>query len=185
VSRLLSLLFGHMEVISMYMRLFAVNLVLSYTLAATGHAFAGDPPKPDLKPLLAEVKKLVAKYYPKAKVSLKDQTIHFEFNTREFQIHDPGLIGEWQDAHEEIGPQKGGIYGIIAIHPARYMEMAAMPRLIDKRYYISWETAPYSKKIDHHLRIWVNYPRNVPKGFLKEFEGLVDGFGKHVPVEGK
>jgi len=168
----------------MYMRLLAVNLALSCTLAATGHAFAGDPPKPDLKPLLAEVKKLVAKYYPKAKVTLKDQTIRFEFNTRKFQIHSPGLIGEWQDAHEEIGPQKGGIYGVIEIRPGRYMEMAIMPQLIDKRYFISWSMAPYSKKLDHHLLIWVNYPRNVPKEFLKEFEGLVDEFGKHVVVGG-
>jgi hypothetical protein len=86
----------------------------------SGRAPADDTPKPDLKPLLAEVRKLVEQHYPKGKVTLKDQTIHFEFNVRQFMIHEPLLTGEWQDAHEETGPQKGGIHGDIELRAGKY-----------------------------------------------------------------
>jgi hypothetical protein len=98
----------------MQMRLPFVALALGCLLAVAGST-AADEPKPDLKPLVEDVRKLVEKYYPKVKVTLKDQTIHFEFNTRKFMIHEPLLTGEWQDAHEEAGPQKSGIYGDIEL----------------------------------------------------------------------
>ena len=143
-------------------------LALGCCLFASGRAAADDAPKPDLKPLLKEVRKLVEKHYPKGKVSLKDQTIHFEFNTRKFMIHEPLLTGEWQDAHEEVGPQKGGIYGDIELRGGRYGGMAAAPQSFDKHYFTLLLLAPYSKKLDHHLYVRLKYPRDVPKEFLKE-----------------
>jgi hypothetical protein len=167
------------------MRLPFVVLALGCLLAGAGRTAADDAPKPDLKPLLEEVRKLVEKHYPKATVTLKDQTIHFEFNTRKFMIHEQLLTGEWQDAHEEPGPQKGGIYGDIELRVGEYGGMAAVPQSFDKRYFTLLLTAPHSKKLDHHLYIHLKYPRDVPKDFLKEFERLVDGFEKHVPATGK
>lgn len=169
----------------MRIRLPIVILLLACVLEATGRAVADDPPKPDLKALHQEVQKLVEKHYPKAKVSLKDQAIHFEFNTRKFQIHNQLPTGEWQDAHEEDGPQKGGIHGVIEVCAGKYMGMAATPQTFDRRYFTLLLTAAYSKRLDHHLYVHVKYPRHVPKEFLKEFEGLVDGFEKHVPVVDK
>jgi hypothetical protein len=166
-------------------RLPFVVLVLGCLLAVAGRTAADDAPKPDLKPLLKEVRKVVEKHYPKATVTLKDHTIHFEFNTRKFMIHEPTLTGEWQDAREEVGPQKGGIYGDIALRPGEYQGMAAVPQSVDKRYFTLWVTAPHSRKLDHHLYIHLKYPRDVPKDFLKEFERLVDGFEKHVPATNK
>jgi hypothetical protein len=122
------------------------------------------------------------KYYPKAKVNLKDQTIHFEFNTRRFMIHEPLLTGEWQDAHEVTGPQKGGIHGEIELRAGEYGGMAVVPQSFDKRYFTVLLMAPYSKKLDHHLYIHLKYPGDVHKEFLKEFERLVEGFEKHVPA---
>lgn len=175
----------YIEDTAMPMRLTSVVLTLGCLLGAAGPSAADEASKPDLKPLLEEVRKLVEKHYPKAKVTRKGQTIHFEFNTRKFMIHEPLLTGEWQDAHEEPGPQKGGIYGDIELRAGEYGGMAKIPQSFDKRYFTLLLMAPYSKKLDHHLYVHLKYPRDVPKEFLKEFERLVDGFEKHVPARGK
>lgn len=154
-------------------------------LTLAGEAAAQEPRKPDLKPLLEPVRKVVQKYYPKAQVTLKDDTIHFEFNTRKFMIHNPTLTGEWQDAYEEPGPQKGGIHGEIEIRPGEYGGMAALPQTFNKHYFSLLMTAPHSKKLDCHLMVYLKYPRDVPKAFLEEFQTLVNGFEKHVGVRGK
>jgi hypothetical protein len=169
----------------MEMRLTSVGLGLGCLLALAGRTAAGDAPKPDLKPLFEEVRKLVEKHYPNGKVTLKDQTIHFEFNTRKFMVHEPLLTGEWQDAHEEPGPQKGGIYGDIELRAGQYGGMAVAPQTFDKRYFTDLLLAPYAKKLDYHLYVHLKYPRDVPKELLEEFGGLMDGFQKHVPARGK
>ena len=169
----------------MEMRFPLVGLALGCLFAASGRAAADDAPRPDLKPLLEEVRKVVQKHYPKAEVTLKDETIHFEFNTRKFTIHEALLTGEWQDAHEEVGPQKGGIHGDLELRAGPYGGMAVVPQSFDKRYFTVLLLAPYSRAIDHHLYIHLKYPRDVPKGFVKDFEGLAEGFDKHVRAPGK
>src|SRR5262249_2057540 len=119
-------------------------------LAAAASVSADDAPQPDLKPLLAEVRKLVEKHYPKAEVTLKGQAIHLESDTGKYMIHEPLLTGEWQDAHEEVGPQKGGVHGDLELVPGQYGGMAAVPQSVDKRYFVLFVTAAYSKKLDGH-----------------------------------
>jgi hypothetical protein len=162
-----------------------VCAVLGLAVAVAGRISADDTPKPDLKPLVGEVRKVVGKQYPKAKVTLNDQIIHFEFNTRKFMIHEALLTGEWQDAHEEPGPQKGGIFGDLELRAGEYGGMAVVPQSFDKRYFTVLLLAPYSKKLDHHLYVHLKYPRDAPKDFLKEFEVLVGGFEKQVPARGQ
>ena len=169
----------------MGMRLSLAGMTLGCLFAAAGRSPAADPPGPDLKPLLEEVRKVVQKHYPKARVTLKDETIHFEFNTRKFMIHAPLLTGEWQDAHEEVGPQKGGIYGDLELRAGPYGGMAGVPQSFDERYFTLLLLAPYSRALDHHLYVHLKYPRDVSKGFLKEFEDLAEGFDKHVRARGK
>src|SRR5262245_35443640 len=82
------------EGIAMAMRSRFLVLAMSCFLVASGCAPADDAPKADLKPFLEEVRKLVEKHYPKAKVTLKDRTIHFEFNTRKYMIHEALMTGE-------------------------------------------------------------------------------------------
>jgi hypothetical protein len=162
----------------------------SFLTLATAFLFASnvrsdEVATPDLGPLLTEVRKVVEKHYPKATVSLEDQTIRFEFNTRKFMIHEPLLTGEWQDAYEDVGPQKGGIVGEIEFRSGQYGGMAVVPQSSDKRYFTLALTAPYSKKLDFHLYVRLKYPRDVPKEFLAEFERLMNGFEKHVSPKGK
>jgi hypothetical protein len=141
---------------------------------------ADDSTPPELKPMLAAVKKLVTAHYPKAEVALADGTIHFEYNARKFMVHEQSLLGVWQDAFEELGPNKGGIVGDLKYEPGRYMGMAAVPQIFDKRYYLHLLTAPNSKKLDAHLWTVLKYPRNAPADFVKDFEQLVNEWEKHV-----
>lgn len=135
--------------------------------------------KPDLTSLSKKVEELVVKHFPKAKYSwTRDgSTIHFEHNTRVFMIHEPDKFGEWQDAREERGPQKGGILCAIELRKGEYKGAAAVPQEFDKRYFTLYLAAPYSKKLDHHLYINLKYPKDVSKDFLKEFKQLMNEFG--------
>ena len=123
-----------------------------------------------------EIRKLVVKEFPKAKVTMRDGVIHFEFNVRKYMVHEPLLTGEWQDAHEELGPQRGGIFCDMEFREGDYGGQAAVPQNFDKRYFTTLVMAPYSKKLDHHLYAHLKYPRNVAPEFLKEFEALVNRF---------
>jgi hypothetical protein len=163
---------------------FAVVLLAGGLLGLAGCTtlapVADADPAPDLKPLHAEVKKLVEKHYPKAKVVSEKQTVYFEFNTRKFMIHEPLLTGEWQDAFETVGPQKGGVAGNLTLIPGEYGGQAVLPQSFDKRYFTHLVMAPHSKKRDYHMHVSLQYPRDASKEFLKDFVALAEGFEKHV-----
>ena len=150
-------------------------LVLTLAIGAARTAAAQD-----LGPLANEVRKVVHAYYPKAEVTLKGKTIHFEFNTRKFMIHEPKLTGEWQDAFEEPGPQKGGIWGDLELRTGLYAGQAMVPQSFDKRYFILLVMAPYEKKLDRHLYVHLKFPRDASAKFLEEFRQVVNDFGKFV-----
>lgn len=154
-------------------------------LIVSGRGAAADRPKADLNPLLGEVTKLVRKHYPKARVTLADQTISFAFNTRKFMIHEPLLTGEWQDACEQVGPQKGGICGDIELRAGTYEGQAVAPQAFDKHYFTVLLLAPYSKKLNSHLYVHLNYPRGVPQEFVKDFRALMDDFEKQFAAKDK
>jgi hypothetical protein len=159
---------------------FAV-LTLCSLLTGVGNLAATEMPLPELKPVLAKVQAVVEKHYPKATVIVKDETIHFEFNSRKFMIHEPVRTGDWQDAHEESGPREGGIYGDIELRAGEYGGMAAVPQTFDKLYFKLLLMAPYSKKLDRHLYIRLKYPREVPKELIKDFEFLLGELDKQFP----
>jgi hypothetical protein len=173
------------EGIAMTWRVQCLILASVGFFAPLGRAPAEDAPEPDLKPLLRDVEKLVGRYYPKAQVTLKDRTIHFEFNTRKFMIHEPNLAGEWQNASEVVGPQKGGICGRLELCRGKYGAQLALPHRSDKRYFTSQLLAPYSEKWDRHLMVELMYPADVPKDFLKDFYRLVSEFDKHIRAGGR
>ena len=161
-------------------------VLVGFFLGATRSSCGRQCAKPDLKAFHEEVRKLVEKHYPKAKVTLKDQTIHFEFHTRKFMIHEPLLTGEWQDAHEEIGPQKGGIYGDIELRDGDYGGMAFVPQSFRQAIL----HAPPVGTVFQEARSPPLHPpevpaQNVPAEFVKEFRSLMDGFEKHVTAPGK
>ena len=89
---------------------------------------AAAAPGEDFTPLFDAVRALIEKHYPKAVATAKDTALHFEFNTRKYMIHEPLMTGEWQDAHEETGPQKGGVFGDIAVVRGPYEGQAVVPQ---------------------------------------------------------
>jgi hypothetical protein len=146
---------------------------------------ADQPPAPDVQPLLRPLRAVVLKYYPKAKVSQNGPFIHFEYNTRKFMIHHALKTGEWQDASEELGPNKGGICGDIELRAGAYNGAAVSPQSFDERYFIDRLMTPYSKKLDHHLYIHLEHPHDAPATFLKEFEALMNSFDRYLEAKDK
>jgi hypothetical protein len=129
-----------------------------------------------LKTFFDAVNGLVEKHYPKAQVASAEGEIRFSFDTRRFMIHNPTKDGEWQDAAEEIGPGKRGVWGEATVETGRYEGQAVVPQEFDKHYFKIWMAAPYAAKLDRHLLVHLKYPRNAPKDFLKEFSELVATF---------
>lgn len=155
-------------------------LALCISFGAISRVMADENSKLNLKPLEEQIKKLVQKHYPKATFAHVDGEFRFAFNTRKFMMHEALLTGEWQDAFEELGPQKGGIMGDIVLVEGQYGGMAVVPQTFDKRYFTVSLLAPYSKKLDHHLMVHLMCPRDVPKDFAKDFDRLVNEFEKFV-----
>lgn len=154
------------------------SVVIGCLLAS--NSYTDERPTVDLKPLFVEIDKVVKKHYPKAKSGMKDDTIQFSFNLRKFMIHEPLLNGEWQDAFEEIGPQKGGVLGTIELRSGPYGGMAVVPQSFDKRYFTTHVYAPYSKKLNSHLYIHLKSPRDTTAEFVAEFEKVIESFEKHL-----
>jgi hypothetical protein len=96
-------------------------------------------------------------------------------------IHEATKTGEWQDAAEQVGPQKGGICGDAVVEPGRFEGAALVPQAFDKRYFIEWMAAPYSEKLNRHLLVHLKVPKDAPQEFVKEFAELVATFEKLGP----
>ena len=130
--------------------------------------------------LFAATRALVLKYYPDAKTELSKQTIHFEVRTRRFMIHEPLRTGEWQDAREIVGPQRGGVVGDMELREGKYPGAAVVPQAFDKRYFTLQVMAPYSEERDAHLYTRLLYPADANGVFLSEFADLVTRFTEYL-----
>lgn len=87
---------------------------------------------------------------------------------------------EWQDAHETIGPQRGGVVGNMDLRSRKYLGAAAVPQTFDKRYFTSLVMAPYSDARDAHLYTYLLYPADARRAFLSEFTDLVTRFADYL-----
>jgi hypothetical protein len=126
----------------------------------------------------SELDALFRRYYPHVTSEVLNDTIHFEYNTRVFLIHEPLKTGEWQDAREERGPNRGGILCDIELRNGKYLGAAVVPQTFDKRYFKLWVAAPYSVNRDKHLYVHLYYPADVKTDFLQEFSRVVEAFAK-------
>ena len=123
---------------------------------------------------------LVLKYYPDAQTELTNHRIHFEARTRRFMIHEPLKTGEWQDAREIVGPQRGGVVGNMELRAGRYPGAAMVPQAFDKRYFTLQVMAPYSQARDAHLYTHLLYPADANGVFLADFIDLVTRFAEYL-----
>lgn len=137
-------------------------------------------PNPALKPLYGGLESLFRKHYPKATSHLLKDTIHFEYDTRIFIVHEATLTGEWQSPMETRGPKPGGILCDIRLEKGEYQGQAVVPQVFDKRYFKIQMLAPYSKTKGVHLIVQLYFPRDVKEDFLKQFTDLVNDFENHL-----
>ncbi len=135
---------------------------------------AGAPPA--VAETYAQVEKLILKHYPKAEVKRENGFIRISSNTRKFMVHNRLKTGEWQNAVEQEGPDRGGILCTISAAPGPWMGAAMVPQTFDYRYYRSLLMAPYSKAVNYHLSAHLNYPDDVNPEFVREFNKVVSQF---------
>src|SRR5262249_7173491 len=84
----------------------------------------------------------------------------FEARARPFMVHEQLKTGEWQDARETIGPQRGGVVGDMELRSGKYLGAAVVPQAFDKRYFTLLVMAPYSDARDaHRVRRWIRGAR--------------------------
>lgn len=148
------------------------RLIILLCIFASPVAHAAD----SLSDFYASLRTVFAKHYPTATVTARDQSMTFEHDTRIFLIHDAFKTGEWQDATEQRGPKKSGIYCQIVAQSGPYKGAAAVPQTFDKRYFSVLLLAPYSKRLNHHLHVRLSYPAGASKEFLQEFAEAINTF---------
>jgi hypothetical protein len=107
--------------------------------------------------------------YPGIDFTMRGDTATFEHNCRIYLIHNATKTGEWQDAVEERGPKKGGIYCRITVQNGPYQGAAAAPQTFDKRYFKTLFLVAYSKRLDRHLVASLSYPTDAPADVLRQF----------------
>jgi len=133
----------------------------------------------DLNSFYSSLGAVFTKHYPAVTVSAKGETVTFDHRTRLFMIHAPLKTGEWQDAAEQRGPTKGGVYCQIVSERGLYRGAAVVPQTFDKHYFTVLLLAPYSKRLDRHLHVLLSYPADASKEFLREFTDTVNKFNDY------
>ncbi len=133
----------------------------------------------DVSAFYSSLRSVFAKHYPAASFSTKDNTVTFDHATRLFMIHAPLKNGEWQDATEQRGPKKGGVYCEIVPQSGSYRGAAVVPQTFDERYFTVLLLAPYSKRLDRHLHVRLSYPGDASKEFLREFTETINRFNDY------
>lgn len=123
---------------------------------------------------------LVLNYYPDAKTELGQNAIRFQARTRRFMLHEQLKTGEWQDAYETIGPQRGGVVGTMELRTGAYLGAAVVPQAFDKRYFTVLVMAPYSAARNAHLYTHLSHPTDVRSAFLSEFTDVVNRFADYL-----
>ncbi len=119
-------------------------------------------------------------YYPEVTSNTTDRKMHFEYDTRVFLVHHPLKNGEWQDAVEVRGPNRGGFLCDLELVPGTYNGAAVVPQEFDERYYKVLLMAPGSQKHHCYLHARLFYPRDTKPEFIKQYSELINGFEKYL-----
>lgn len=128
--------------------------------------------------LYKRLQALITEYYPKATFEIKDGKFTGKFNTRTFMIHHALKTGEWQDAREQEGPNKGGILCTIQSSSGKYGGAAMVPQTFDYRYFSSLLMAPENSKGNTYLIAHLNYPSGVSVDFVNRYRKLINSYAK-------
>lgn len=118
-----------------------------------------------VKPVYAEMTKLVRTYYPSAKISEKSGKLHFEFKAAPHISTSTNL--------PVLGPKEGGILGEVELKQGK---SKIEPRSINEYYYQTLLMSPYSATHDCHLSVKISYPPETSSDFVDKFKTAVSEF---------
>jgi hypothetical protein len=156
------------------------NLLFALLIALSSLATTADVASPSgghsIGQVYSELESLFRKYYSHATVRRSSRALHIEYATRHFMVHEPLKSGEWQDAREVLGPDRGGIVCDIEEREGKYLGAAVVPQTFDKRYFALFVAAPESKSRGEHLYVHLLYPPDARPDFLERFTKIVEGF---------
>jgi hypothetical protein len=154
------------------------TILLTALLAMTAQPAQSDDAPKELNALYDRVQKVISTTYPKATFERNGTLFTAKYKTRKFMIHLPLKTGEWQEARETEGPDRGGIMCSIQYSKGKFMGAAMVPQTFDRFYYQSHLMAPYNKKLDAHLIAHLNYPANTPPEVLTQWTKTVESFAQ-------
>jgi hypothetical protein len=118
--------------------------------------------------LFTQVQALVKEYYPKAQWSPSEDTLHFEYKTKD-------EVGYYSGRSAKT-PQAGGVLGDITLKPGRYEG-----KLVSEQqdgFHTILTLGPYSSRTNAHILARLMFPSDVPSDFKDRIVELVNAFGK-------
>ncbi len=118
------------------------------------------------KTLYAELTTLLKEYYPRAKVTIDGNTMHFEYKCH-------GQIGT-QSHVAELAPGIDGVLGDIEVKQGSYKGKDSLPKRVNLITYEAILLAPYSQIQDSHIMARLAFDPNAAPEFLEQFKELVN-----------
>ncbi|PWT96388.1 MAG: hypothetical protein C5B53_09790 [Candidatus Melainabacteria bacterium] len=149
----------------------AINLLVTTTSALSSDrsasAIAQSGKSDDL---FARLEALVKEYYPKAKITRSDKSIHFQTKVKS---------EEGYYSHKlELAPMSGGIRGDVSLEPGEYTGSYKdkLACELNEGYFRLLVLAPHCQASDCHLLAILAFPADVSSEFKSDFKTIVSGF---------
>jgi len=133
--------------------------------------------------LSEEIIPIIKKYLPNYETETKYGRIYISYNTRQFMVHRPYKTGKWQNAKEDIGPEKGGIVLWFFITDEKYSGAAMIPLCATTDMYLFKETSiiKYSEKYNCYITAAIKAPRyDEKKELTKELIEILSNFENYL-----
>lgn len=125
---------------------------------------------PQFAGLTRQIDELVKEFYPRAKIEIKGNTMHFEQKIRPFPVAGT--------RRHEPGPDLGGVLGDLELKTGRYQGVDKVPSQVNSNFHTTLKMAPYLKDIDSHLFVRFIYPPDAAPEFVDRLNKLLSAFGK-------
>lgn len=119
---------------------------------------------------MSEVIDLVKGYFPKAKITSTDKSVHFEFKAHERQNTYSNRL--------EMSPDLGGIFGDIEIKPGVSKDNDKLPTEKHETIHSVLLMAPYSAPDNSHLATRLLFQPDTPNDFMLKFREVINSYKK-------
>ncbi len=156
--------------------LFASVQSLTPTVAAPSAASQKVEAEP-AKSLYAELSGLVKEYFPRAKVTISGNVMHFEYKVHS-QI-------STQTHLSELAPGIDGVLGDLEVKTGPYKGRESLPKRVNLITYEAIVLAPYSPKHESHIMARLSFDPGTAPEFLEKFKDYVNraAAGAETPVK--